>query len=161
MDSQELILKQRQIKVDSSFYLWIWVLLGVGIVPFVFFSLIAVILEKIRKYREAQRSRDKLFKNIKYLTSVIQGEPSKEQIEEVLAAFRENFLSFAGLSKDSQPYQERIDFISALAWCSQVDIDSIANYREEFVRANPNFKKEIETVVGEAIKQREINKKKK
>lgn len=54
-----------------------------------------------------------------------------------------------------------MDFISALAWCSAVDIDSVARYREEFVKANPNFKKEIETLIGAALKNRESSEEKK
>ena len=42
-----------------------------------------------------------------------------------------------------------------------MDIDRVVNYREEIVKANPNYKKEIETVIGSALKNREDKKGKK
>ncbi len=42
-----------------------------------------------------------------------------------------------------------------------MDIDRVVNYREDLVKANPNFKKEIETVIGQALKNRDEKKGKK
>lgn len=42
-----------------------------------------------------------------------------------------------------------------------MDIDSVVRYREIFVKENPNYKKEIETVIGSALKGREERKGKK
>ena len=63
------------------------------------------------------------------------------------------------IQKDDKDYQDRMDFISALAWCPLIDIDSVARYREEFIKANPNFKKEIETIISSALKNREKSEK--
>ncbi|MCH5322692.1 MAG: hypothetical protein J1E31_03815 [Helicobacter sp.] len=134
-------------------FLLIWFLIGVAVLPFIFLSYAAVGLEKIQKYLDA---RNKLFKDINHLISIMKQEDSSEEdIEEALEAFRKHFLAFEDLAKDSQPYQDRLNFISALSSRESISIDDVINYREEFVRANPSLKKEISTVVNIIVKKRE------
>lgn len=144
-----------------NFYLFIWAVLLVGMLPFALLSSAFLILGKIQAYLESQRSKDNLLKNIRYLISTLQNNPSKEELDEILGSFRKNFLNFSNLKKESKEYKDRMDFISTLAWCSSIDIDSVARYREEFVKANPNFKKEIETLISAALKNRESSEKNK
>ncbi|MCI2236585.1 MULTISPECIES: hypothetical protein [unclassified Helicobacter] len=144
-----------------QFYLFIWVALFFAMLPFALLTSAFLILGKIQAYLESQKSRDNLLKNIQYLISILQNSPSREELDEILDAFRKNFLNFDSLKKESKDYKDRMDFISALACCSAVDIDSVARYREEFVKANPNFKKEIETLISAALKNRESSEKNK
>lgn len=145
----------------SSFYINIWLLLAGLLAPFVALAAIAIILEKIKEYIDAQKARDKLFSNISYLISELKKDPPREELDEILDAFMKYFANFGNIQKESKDYQNRLDFLNALVWCNSLDIDSIVQHRENFVKLNPNFKKEIETVVGSAIKARETEKKKK
>ncbi|OCR08580.1 hypothetical protein [Helicobacter pullorum] len=144
---------------NLNFYLFIWIALFVSMLPFMLLSSAFLILGKIQAYLEAQKSREKMLKNIRYLISLLQNNPDKETLDEALDSFKKNFFVFGNLKKDNKDYQDRMDFISALAWCPLIDIDSVARYREEFIKANPNFKKEIETIISSALKNREKSEK--
>lgn len=144
-----------------DFYIFIWCLLFIALLPFVILCIIFVIYEKIKNSLEYQKNREAKFRNIDYLISVLKGTPSTEVTQEVLDAFTTHFMPFGDISKESKEYQGRMDFISAFALCSSIDIDNVVRHREEFVKSNPNFKKEIETAIGSALKTRESEKKKK
>ncbi|PZT48952.1 hypothetical protein B6S12_01270 [Helicobacter valdiviensis] len=144
-----------------DFYFFVWVLMIIALMPFALLSGVAIIMQNIQAYLEEQRKKENLLKNIQHLISVLKGTPSDDEVQEVLEAFKKYFNPFTNHKKESKEYQERMDFISALAWCASVDIDSIVRYREEFVKLNPNYKKEIETTIGSALKNRETNEKKK
>ncbi|WP_415578394.1 hypothetical protein [Helicobacter burdigaliensis] len=133
----------------------------VALMPFVLLVGIVIVMQNIQAYLEEQRKKENLLKNIVHLTSVLKGTPSEDAVQEVLEAFKNYFNPFTNYKKESKEYQERMDFISALAWCASVDIDSIVRYREELVKLNPSYKKEIETTIGSALKNRESNEKKK
>lgn len=144
-----------------DFYIFIWCLLFVALFPFVILCVAFVIYERIRASLEYQKNREAKLKNIDYLISALKGTPTIDLTQEILDAFMRYFIPFGDLSKESKEYQGRMDFISAFALCSSIDIDKIVRHREEFVKSNPNFKKEIETAIGSALKTRESEKKKK
>ncbi|WP_104722250.1 hypothetical protein [Helicobacter mesocricetorum] len=144
-----------------DFYIFIWCLLLVALFPFIILCVAFVVYEKIRDSLENQKNREAKFKNIDYLISVLKGAPTAEVTQEILDAFTRYFIPFGDISKESKEYQGRMDFISAFALCSSVDIDNVVRHREELVKSNPNFKKEIETTIGSALKTRESEKKKK
>lgn len=144
-----------------DFYILIWILLALGLLPFVGLSAGFVAYRTIQDYLFNNQDRSKLLKNINYLITTIKNNESKESVIEAIEAFKKYFIPFGEISKDSKDYQNRMDFISALAWCSSIDIDEVVKYREDLVKSNANFKKEIETVVGSALKNRENEAKKK
>lgn len=145
---------------NFTMYSSIWAIMFFGLLPFAIISLLAIVLQKIKAHMEYLKSREKQLKNIDYITSLLRDNPTQDKFDDALASFRENFLHFEDLKKETHEYQQRIDFITALASCSLVLIENIASYREEFVKANPVYKKEIEQAVGAIIKNREAEKKK-
>ena len=145
----------------SNFYLSFWLFLAGLLAPFVALAAMAIVLEKIKEYLDEQKKRDKMFSNINFLIAELKKDPERDELNEIIDAFMKNFASFANLQKESKDYQNRLDFLNAFVWCNSIDIDSIVQYREKITGLNPNFKKEIETVIGSAIKARESEKKKK
>ncbi len=145
-----------------NFHLFIFLFLCILMMPFFLLAGGFIIHERIQSHLAVQRRRERKFQNINYLISIFKDENSEhELLEEALEAFNQHFLHFGDISKESEEYQGRIDFISALSWCPNMDIDRVVNYREEIVKANPNYKKEIETVIGSALKNRDEKKAKK
>ncbi|WP_416830622.1 hypothetical protein [Helicobacter ganmani] len=145
-----------------NFYLFIFLFLCLLMMPFFLLGGGFIIYERIQAYLAAIRGREKKFHNINYLVSIFKDENSEQELlEEALAAFNQHFLHFGDIGKESKEYQGRLDFIGALSWCPKMDIDRVVNYREDLVKANPNFKKEIETVIGQALKNRDEKKCKK
>lgn len=145
-----------------TFNLFIFLFLCILMMPFFLLAGGFVIYERIQSYLAILRGRERKFQNINYLISIFKDENSEhELLEEALAAFNQHFLHFGDIGKESKEYQGRIDFISALSWCPNMDIDRVVNYREDLVKANPNYKKEIETVIGSALKNRDEKKAKK
>ena len=147
---------------NITFHLFIFLLISLLMAPFFMLSIAFIVYEYIQKYLAIMRGREQKFKNINYLISIFKDENSEHTLlEEALEAFNKYFLHFNDLSKESKEYQERLDFIGAFAWCPNMEIDRVVNYREDIVKANPNFKKEIETVIGSALENREEKKGKK
>lgn len=147
---------------NITFHLFIFLLISLLMAPFFMLSIAFIVYEYIQKYLALIRGREQKFKNINYLISIFKDQASShELLEEALEAFNTHFLHFNGFAKDSKEYQGCLDFIGAFAWCPNMDIDRVVSYREEIVKANPNYKKEIETVIGSALKNREEKKGKK
>lgn len=145
-----------------NFYLFVFLLLSILMLPFFLLAGGFIIYERIQAYLAVLRGREKKFQNINYLISIFKDENSEQELlEEALESFNKHFLHFGDINKESKEYQERIDFIGALSWCPKMDIDRVVSYREEIVKANPNYKKEIETVIGSALKNRDEKKGKK
>ncbi len=145
-----------------KFHLFVFLLIGCSILPFFLSAIAFVIYERIQARLEVLRSRERRFKNINYLIEIFKDENSElELLEEALEAFNAHFMNFSGFAKDSKEYQDCLEFIGAFAWCPNMDIDRVVRYREEIVKVNPDYKKEIETVIGSALKNREETKKKK
>ena len=147
---------------NFNFYLFTFLFLFILMLPFFLLGGGFIIYERIQSYLAVLKCRDKKFHNINYLISIFKDENSEQELlEEALESFNKYFLHFGDISKESKEYQGRIDFIGALSWCPKMDIDRVVNYREEIVKANPNYKKEIETVIGSALKNRDEKKGKK
>ncbi|MDA3969056.1 hypothetical protein [Helicobacter ibis] len=143
-----------------DFFVLIWILLALTLLPFVGLSAGFVAYQAIKEYLAGLENKDKLLKDINYLIGRLKNNESAERMNEAIEAFKKHFMPFGDISKESKDYQNRMDFISALAWCNGIDIDEVVKHREELVKLNSNFKKEIETIVGAALKNREENKKK-
>ncbi|MCI5969500.1 hypothetical protein [Helicobacter sp.] len=129
--------------------------------PFFLLTIVFVVYARIQAYLEELKGREQKFKNIDYLIAIFQDEKSDSSLlEEALNAFNEHFMRFGSASKDSKEYQGCIDFIAAFSKCANMHIDDVVRHREIFVKENPNYKKEIETVIGSALKNREDKAKK-
>ncbi|MBX7490181.1 hypothetical protein [Helicobacter turcicus] len=147
---------------NLTFHLFVFLFISFLMFPFFLLTMVFIVYERIQAYLEELRGREQQFKNIDYLISIFEDEKSDSSLlEEALNAFNEHFMHFGNTSKDSKEYQSCIDFITAFSKCVNMDIDSVVRYREIFVDANPNYKKEIETVIGSALKNREERKGKK
>lgn len=145
-----------------TFYLLIFFLISLLITPFYLLGIAFIVYEYFQKRLEKIRGREERFKDINYLTSVFKDESSSsELLEEALAAFNTHFLHFGSMAKDSKEYQGCMDFISAFALCPNMDIDHVVRYRQDLTAANANYAKEIETIIGSALKNREDKKAKK
>lgn len=145
-----------------NLYLFIFIFLSILMMPFFLLAGGFVIYERIQAYLAVIRGRERKFQNINYLISIFKDENSEhELLEEALEAFNKYFMHFGDIGKESKEYQGRMDFLSALSWCPNIDIDRLVKYREDIVKANPNYKKEIETVIGSALKNRDEKKGKK
>lgn len=139
-----------------TFHLYVFAIITALMLPFFLLAHIFIIYEKIQAHLAYLRNREQKFHNIDYLISIFKDENSEQELlEEALKAFENNFLNFGDLAKDSKEYQSRLDFINAFAYCVNMDIDRVARYREVLVNANKNYKKEIETIIGAALKNRE------
>ena len=132
-----------------------------ALLPCLFFCFAGLLLGKIKQALEAQKDKEAKLKDIKYLINLLKNAPDQNTIEEAVGAFTQYFIPFGEIAKDSKEYQDRMDFINSLALCPTVEIDYVVRYRESFVKSNPSFKKEIETVIGSALKTRESEKSKK
>ncbi|WP_279127861.1 hypothetical protein [Helicobacter winghamensis] len=147
---------------NLSFHLFVFLIINLLILPFFLLAMVFIIYERIQEYLEELRGREQKFKNIDYLITIFEDEKSDSSLlEEALNSFCEHFIHFGNTSKDSKEYQQCINFIAAFSKCLNMDIDSVVRYREIFVKENPNYKKEIETVIGSALKGREERKGKK
>lgn len=147
---------------NLSFYLFTLLFVSLLMFPFILLTIIFIVYEHIQMYLEELKGRQQKFKDINYLIAIFEDEKSdSDLLEEGLNAFNENFMHFGEIEKDSKEYQQRIEFIAAFSKCINMDIDSVVRYREIFVKENPNYKKEIETVIGSALKNREERKGKK
>lgn len=143
-----------------DFFILIWILLTLTLLPFVGLSAGFVAYQTIKEYIEGHKNKNKLLQDINYLINVLKNNESQENIHEAIEAFKRYFIPFGDISKESKEYQDRMDFISALAWCNEIDIDEVVKHREELVKLNSNFKKEIEATVSAALKNRENEKQK-
>ncbi|TLD82431.1 hypothetical protein LS70_007455 [Helicobacter sp. MIT 11-5569] len=147
---------------NLTFHLFVFFLVSLLILPFFLLTMVFIVYERIQAYLDDLKGHERKLRNIDYLISVFENEESSiEQLEEALKAFEEYFLHFGNAAKDSKEYQGCIDFVSAFSKCPKMDIDRVVRSRESFVEANPNYKKEIETVIGSALKNREERKGKK
>ncbi|WP_299548445.1 hypothetical protein [uncultured Helicobacter sp.] len=147
---------------NLSFHLFVFLFVSLLMLPFFLLTMVFLVYERIQAYLEELRGREQKFKNIHYLISIFKDENStQELLEEALNAFNEHFIHFGDKNKDSKEYQDCLEFISAFSHCFNIDIDSVVRQREVFVKENPNYKKEIETVIGSALKSREERKGKK
>lgn len=147
---------------NLTFHLFVFLFISVLMLPFFLLAVVFIVYERIQAHFEELRGRERRFRDIHYLISVFKDEQSTQALlQEAIEAFNKHFLQFGNLAKESKEYQSRMDFLSAFSWCPNVEIDSVVRYREEFVKANPNYKKEIETLISSALKNREEHKNKK
>ncbi|MDD6056428.1 MAG: hypothetical protein SOW25_05590 [Helicobacter sp.] len=143
-----------------TFHIYVFLIITALMLPFFLLAHVFIAYEKIQAYLDELKRREQRFNNIDYLISIFKDEnSSQELLDEALNAFEEHFLHFGSLAKDSKEYQSRLDFISAYSYCPKIEIDKVAKYREVLTGANANYKKEIETVIGGALKNREESKK--
>lgn len=130
--------------------------------PFFLLTIVFMLYEHIQAYLQELKGHEQNLRNVDYLIGVFRSaSSSSEALEEALEAFKKHFLYFDGKGKESKEYQKSMDFIDAFSNCANVDIDKVVRYRDVFVKENPSYQKEIETIISSALKSREDHKGKK
>lgn len=145
---------------DITYYIFIWLLLCIMVVPVMLVSALVVVIGNLGDVEKKRAKRLEQFKKIDFLLGILNNPSSnKENLAEALEAFKKNHATFGNIDVNSQEARKRIEFIGKVTSTELFDIDSASRWRDELGSRNANFKKEIEQTISASLKNREKGKK--
>lgn len=125
------------------FYVVLWVLSFIAIIPVLIVGVIYIFMSD-------KPSQTKEF-TIKVMLDIIKGVKTQEAFNAAMQQFKGKYKVF----NDQKNIDTWINCIQQLASSSFIDTDSVARFRQELEDANPDSAKKISVAVGTALKNRE------
>lgn len=92
------------------------------------------------------------------LEQVIGSNEDKEILDSVMREFYSHYYT---IYKGAEYFYSWLKLIQNITLLDYMSVEQAAKFRDELIRKNPSVKKEIEQAIGESLKYRENNKKKK